>query len=221
VLRETAPLTWYTQAELERLALQEINRFTETALTDKVLTEEEDKHLAGLVLALNLSWETILTTYPALGDRLIIASANAGRLPTVENPSLLLKDGEVVHAQYPAALMKEVTIREWRSGSRGVSIPIGRTGIRFRVGATRGQSVVLGTEMQVADTGVLSVTSKRAVFTGPRQTMELQYKKLANLSVYSDGVQFHVTNRQTPPLFTVRNGEVVAAIINAAVQRAN
>jgi len=31
-------------------------------------------------------------------------------------------------------------------------------------------------------------------------------------------VQFHVTNRQSAPLFSVRNGEVVAAIVNAAAQ---
>jgi len=219
LLRETAPRTWYTQAELEQAALREINGFAEGALADKVLSEEEELRLGELVPLLGLSWQSVVSTYPNLADRLIIASANAGRLPTVSNPTILLKDGEVLHAQYPASLMKEVTQREWRAGTAGVSVPLGRTGVRFRVGAIRGQSVVVGTEMQVADTGVLSITSKRALFAGARKTLEMQYAKLANLNVYTDGVQFHVTNRQTAPLFTVRNAEVVAAIINAATQR--
>jgi len=217
-LKETAAQTWYTGLELQRLALREINDFAQTALADKVLTDEEDHRLGELVPVLGLTWESILTTYPALGDRLVIASANAGRLPTVVDAQLLLKNDEVVHAQYAASLMKEVTLREWRSGSQGVSIPLGK-GFRYRVGTTRGHSVVVGTQMQVADTGTLYVTSQRAVFTGSRKTMEFQYKKLANLAVFTDGVQFNVTNRQTASLFTVRNGEVVAAIVNAAVQR--
>jgi hypothetical protein len=116
--------------------------------------------------------------------------------------------------------MKEVTIREWQAGSVGISVPLGERGIRVRVGGTRGRNVVVGTELQVADTGVLWITSRRAIFTGARKTVEMQFVKLANLTVFENGVQFHVTNRQTPSLFTVRNGEVVAAVVNAAVQRA-
>ncbi len=221
MLKETAPRTWYTQAELQQIALREFDSFARTALDDKVLTEDEEHRLGELVVALGLSWHDIFATQPDLADGIVIGRANDGRLPVVDGPDVLLKDTEVLHAQYPASLMKEVTIRQWRAGSRGISLPIGKTRARVRFGATRGQSVVVGTEMQVADEGLLSVTSTRAIFTGARKTIEMQYKKLANLSVFTDGVQFHVTNRQSAPLFTVRNGEVIAAIVNAAVRRAD
>jgi hypothetical protein len=34
-----------------------------------------------------------------------------------------------------------------------------------------------------------------------------------------DGISFHASNRQRAPLFAVANGDVVAATLNAAMQR--
>jgi hypothetical protein len=131
----------------------------------------------------------------------------------------MVKRGEIVHFEWRAELMKEVAHREFRGGYQGFSFPIGKTGIRYRVGGARGHSVVTGTELQVADRGTLSVSSTRTVFIGARKTIELPYSKLVNLTVYSDGVQFHQSNRQNAPIFRLRNGEVVAAIVNAAAHR--
>jgi hypothetical protein len=217
VLKETAPQTWYTETELHQVALQEINRATQSALADNNLSEEEEQRLADLVPALGLTWGDVHAAFPELNDRLLMAYANAGRLPKIESPNLLTKDGEVVHAQFPASLMKEVTLREWRGGSTGVSVPVGGR-VRLRFGAIRGRSVPIGTELQVADTGTLWITSKRAVFTGTKKTLEMLYKNLVNLTAYNDGVQMNVTNRQTASLFKVRNGEIVAALINVAAQ---
>jgi hypothetical protein len=116
--------------------------------------------------------------------------------------------------------MKEVAVREYQGGYSGFSFPIGKTGVRYRVGGSRGHSVQVGTQLQVADTGLLSITSKRAVYAGTRKTIEMPYAKLINLTVYSDGIQFHLSNRVNAPLFTMPNGsDIVAAIVNAAVQR--
>jgi hypothetical protein len=118
--------------------------------------------------------------------------------------------------------MKEVAIRQWQGGYSGFSFPVGKTGIRYRVGATRGHSVEVGTRLNVADTGLMSVTNKRVVYAGSRQTVEMPYSKLVNLTVYTDGLQFHLSNRVNAPIFTMAQGvHVVAAIVNAAAQRAN
>src|SRR5438045_9795905 len=114
--------------------------------------------------------------------------------------------------------MKEVAIREFRGGGGGFSIPIAK-GVRYRTTSFRGHNVVVGTELQVADEGTLSVTSVRAVFTGARRTIELPYANLAHLNVFTDGVSFNMTNRQAVPLFKVPNGHVVAAIVSAAAKR--
>jgi hypothetical protein len=154
-----------------------------------------------------------------LPDHLLIASINGGVLPELPSHQLITKKGEVVHLEWPAELMKEVTLREFRAGYHGFSFPIGKTGIRYRVGGARGHSVVTGTQIQVADTGVLCISSQRAVFIGSRKTMEMPYSKLLNLTVFKDGIQFHMSSRQTAPLFKLENGEVAAAMVNASVQR--
>jgi len=218
-LRETVPLTGYDAGEIQHLTVGELLAFAHSAVEDSILTDAEENRLVALVPALNLSWEELWLADPGLRDKLVIASANAGRLPTVKTPDLLVKAGETVHLEAPASLMKEVTLREFRGGYQGFSFPLGKTGIRYKVGGMRGHSVVVGTEMQVADSGTLVITSNRAVFVGSRKTIEMQFTKLANLTVYSNGVQFHVTNRQSAPLFTVQNGEVVAAVVNAASQK--
>jgi hypothetical protein len=78
----------------------------------------------------------------------------------------------------------------------------------------------VGTKLQVADTGVLAITNKRAVYTGSRKTVDMPYSKLENLTVYSDGIVVHLSNRVNAPLFAIKSGgDVVAAVVNAAAQR--
>jgi hypothetical protein len=100
----------------------------------------------------------------------------------------------------------------------GVSFRVAK-GVRFRTGAFRARSVVIGTSLVEADRGTLTITSLRTVFSGQRKTLDLPHSKLVNLNVYTDGISFNMSNRQTVPLFRVQNGQVVAAIINAAAQR--
>src|SRR4051812_47826406 len=96
--------------------------------------------------------------------------------------------------------MKEVVQREWRSGSSGVSFRVAK-GVRYRVGQTRGHSVVVGTQMQVADSGTLAVSSQRIAFMGSRKTVEVPYSKLLNIDVFNDGLRVHSSSRQNALLF--------------------
>jgi hypothetical protein len=149
-----------------------------------------------------------------------VSSINGGTLPEVASPHIIAKKGEIVHFECPASLMKEVAVRAYKGGYQGFSFPIGRTGVRYRVGGSRGHSVQVGTQLQVADTGILSITNKRAVYAGTRRTVDMPYSKLVNLTVYADGVQFHLSNRVNAPLFTMQHAsDIVAAIVNMAAQR--
>jgi hypothetical protein len=144
---------------------------------------------------------------------------NDGRLGVIAEPHLITKKNEVVHLETNASLMKEVAKREFRAGTTGVSFRIAK-GVTWRTGAIRGKSVVVGTELQAADSGVLAVTSERLAYMGGK-TIELPYAKLMNLEVFSDGVRVHASNRQNAPLFKVEHGvgEVIAATVNAAMQK--
>jgi hypothetical protein len=192
----------------------------EAALADDLLTQAEEDRLLAWATAQGVTDQDWRKRFADLLDRMLIAAVNDGRMPDITaQADIVLKRGEVAHLRVPASLMKEVAVREFRGGGSGVSIPIVK-GVRYRTGSFRGRSIVVGTELQVADQGSLWITSLRAVFVGTRKTLELPYARLAHLNVFTDGVSFNVTNRQSVPLFKVPNGEVVAAVVNAAAQRA-
>ena len=89
------------------------------------------------------------------------------------------------------------TPSQYVGGSSGVSIPVGG-GIRFRVGAMKGQ-VIPGEELQVdKDQGVVMLTTERRIFTGPIKTQEWNFDKLLQLSTNDDESDYFisVSNRQ-------------------------
>lgn len=196
--------------------------FSNDLLEDDLLSTEEEQRWQEVGDALGVTQADLNgTAFKGLLVRLTIARINDGRLPEVPagEAHLMAKRGETVHLETAAALMKEVVDREFRGGSRGVSVPIAK-GVRFRTGSFRGKSVVVGSHLEAADTGLISVSSKRIVFMGTRKTIETPYAKLASLDAFTDGVRIHASNRQGAPLFKIPvGGQVVAAAIQAAAQR--
>lgn len=194
--------------------------YLDRALDDDYLTPEEDERLWALMTALGFDSEVL----GELGDylpRVFVARANAGRLTEQDDCQLLLKRGEVAYLEWSASLMKEKVVKEWQSGSVGISFRIVK-GVRFSTSQTRGRSVVVGTYLAPDDVGQLTVTSRRVVFTGTKRSLEFPYARLMSLDIYSDAVRLHVANRTTAQLFQVRNGygNMLAATINAAMQQA-
>jgi hypothetical protein len=146
-----------------------------------------------------------------------LALAQGGRFLAPERAtSLLLQEDE--HALYdcPAYLLKEVMDRELRGSSQGVSVPLGH-GVRYRVGAVRGHMVTIGSHWTTADGGALTLTDRRLVYHGERQTIEFPLAKLATLDVYGDAIAVGATNRKTNSHFRVGTPELVAGIIHGAV----
>jgi hypothetical protein len=47
--------------------------------------------------------------------------------------------------------------------------------------------------------------------------MEAPHTKRVGLNVFTDGIQLHVSNRKSAPLFKVDDGHFVAAAVNAAL----
>lgn len=215
-----AGATGLGEQELQERKVRTFDAVAQAAVADDLLTPEENTELNRLAKALNVTTEWVAHVDPQLPMRITIAGVNGGILPEVSSPHILAKKGEIVHFECQASLMKEVAVRQWQGGSSGFSFPIGKSGIRYRVGGTRGHTVEVGTRLNVADSGILSVTNKRAVYAGSRKTMEMPYSKLVNLSVYTDGVQFHLSNRVNAPIFTMRSdlAHLIAAIVNGAAQ---
>lgn len=220
--RAAAELAAIDPTDQRRMEFDAFRDWLKAAIADDVITPNERQQLTTMMVTLAITPDSLVAMDPALSHAMLIAEVNSGDLPEVASPHLMAKAGEIVHAEVPASLMKEVTIRQYQGGYSGISFPVGKTGIRYKVGGSRGHSVEVGTKLNVADSGILAVTNKRAVYIGSRKTVDMPYAKLDNLTVYSDGIQFHLSNRVNAPLFTMRSGsEMVAAIVNAAAQRLN
>jgi hypothetical protein len=218
VLAKAAALAQITPNKLSKLNLNAFRQYAETTLADDILSETEEAELNSIAEGLGITQEILQSQLRDLLRRWMVARINDGRLPVLDDSRLLTKNGEVVHAETEAALMKEVVLRESRGGYSGVSIRIMK-GVRYHVGGGRGRSVVVGSELRVADSGQLIISSERSVFIGFRNTLDMPHKKLVSLNVYSDGIQFFLSNRKTTPLFKIGNSDVIAAIVNAAYQR--
>jgi hypothetical protein len=217
-LRQTAPRTGLDEKDLERMNADAAQRRLQAAVADDRLTPDEEQGFDGVLQGLGLSWGEVTEHHPELSSRYLVAMANDGRLPMVADSRLMSKRGEVVHLEQPASLMKEVSVRQYVGGYSGWSFPIGKTGIRYRVGGVRGHSEVVGTQLQVADAGTLVISSVRAVFIGGKSTIEMPYAKLVGVQVFTDGIRFNLSNRQKAPLFKLPSGDVVAAFIHIAMQ---
>jgi hypothetical protein len=156
-----------------------------------------------------------------LYEELVVARINDGRPPTLPQSVAVLRNGEVAHGEFSAALMKEVVRREFRGGSHGVSIPIG-FGVRYRTGSVRGKSVVVGTDLVAADAGTLVITNSRAIFVGSKKTLEFRFDRLVGVEQFSDGLRLNVSNRQAASLFRISGSAGIAAALissGAAAQR--
>ena len=134
-------------------------------LADDYLSEQEDAELGEALEALGFSQADLEGPLRDVSIQVMIARANAGRLEAKAPQRVMVKRGEEVYLEVPASLMKEVAMREFRGGSAGVSVPIGG-GVRFRTSSMRGHMVTVGTQLQVADSGVLGVTTTARFSSG-------------------------------------------------------
>lgn len=175
------------------------------AIHDGVLEANDEAHISRFLGAFGLRISDIDAVDPVLAEDLAIARINSGRLPKITDPGVMLRSQETAHGTFPVHLMKEVAVRQWQGGTSGVSIPIG-LGVRYRAGSVRGRSVVVGSTLVAADSGLLAVTSRRTLFTGTKKTLEFRHDRLVGLQQYTDGLRLNVSNRQTASLFTFAEG---------------
>jgi hypothetical protein len=205
--------------DVNAVNIEVFRQVVNASIQDEYLSEDEETAMDSTIRILGIDHAAQLSVVSPIADRLRIARLNAGRFESVASPSIFLKPSETDLLEMPAQLLKEVVHRQMQGGYSGVSIRIAK-GVRFNTGGYRGKSVVTGTSIEMADSGVLCVTSTRVVFKGLHQTVECLYGKLAGLNVFDDGIEFHVSNRQKASLFRVGDGHLVAAAVNAAVQKA-
>lgn len=74
----------------------------------------------------------------------------------------------------------------------------------------------MGSHWQTADSGLLTVTNRRVIYSCGRKTLEFPYAKLATLNTYTDGIGVGVTRCRSTSTFGLAEPELVAGMIRAA-----
>jgi hypothetical protein len=136
---------------------------------------------------------------------------------SMESP-LLLKRGELAYLSVPATLARQQTRRQWVGGSSGVSIPIGHTGIRYRVGSFRGHPL----EQQFIGklgSGSLVITNQRLAFIGTTKSTSVAVSKLLHVECYSDALAVFQESRETPDFYFVGQPKLMLFWINWVLGR--
>jgi hypothetical protein len=186
-------------------------------IEDEQLSEQEESGLIAAAHAEGMTQAEFNSIINPYTHQMLIARFNAGRIAPLASCAIFLKAGERAALEVDAQLLKEVVDREMQGGSHGYSFHIAK-GVTYRTGQFRAKSVVVGSHLEAADTGTLTVTTQRAVFKGLRHTVEADLKKLVGVNLFDDGIQLHVSNRKNASQFKVADGYLVGAALSAVMQ---
>jgi len=115
---------------------------------------------------------------------------------TQDEPPVILKRGEELKAVLP-----NITLLEPRKittgGYGGPSIRVAK-GMYIRLGGFRAQS---HEEVKEIDKGVLTLTSRRLIFSGSKRAYEISLRKILSVEPYSDGIAIRRSGKQKTEYF--------------------
>jgi hypothetical protein len=182
-----------SEAERSAALKQGFVAAVERALDDHLLTEDEERQINSLVATLGLS-EADLAEH-GLRDRLVkalvIRDLSEGHIPNrfrmEEGMPFNLQRSETLIWAFPAVAYYELrTRRSFQGSSQGVSLRVMK-GVYYRVGEFKGHPVETSA-VELADTGLLGVTTKQLYFAGPVKSFRIPYAKIVSFKPYSDGI---------------------------------
>jgi hypothetical protein len=137
--------------------------------------------------------------------------------PAIESP-LAMKRGEVAWLSVDAVLSRQATRTQWTGRSQGISIPIGHTGIRYRVGSFRGHPIET-TAIKNLDSGSLVLTNQRLAFIGRLKSVTIGLSHIVHVEAYTDALGVFQDRRETPDFFKLQAPQYVLFYINHALER--
>lgn len=178
---------------------------------DGFVDATEEKAFENLMAQFDLAPDDIAPTWSGYQRLLALSALQEGRLPVLSDVDIILNKNEVCHLACPARLMEEKTRTRYVGGSQGLSFPIGKHGVRYRVGAFAGQPVQ-SLYKQVTDTGALYVTSKRVLFRGARKNVTYPMNKIVAVTKFSDAIQLSKENEATPKFFLLDEQFAIDAV---------
>ncbi len=187
-----------TAEESQKIRSDVFAQLVYESIEDRRVTDDELARLNLVIEKLSIPTEVQKWANDKIGYfRWFSKIESGGELPTGRPSNLILQNREKCHLSIPGSLIEERVIKSnYVGGSRGVSFKIAK-GVRYRVGQNRGH-IQSERGMVPVSEGYFIVTNQRIVFSGDKKTVATPFNKLIDLQVYSDAIQFAVSNRQKP-----------------------
>ena len=163
----------------------------EGTLEDGLLTLDEEnslhRYLDHFNIAAKVDDNRVLT---ALVQAAVIRDITEGIVPQRQNitgrvPFNLMKSETLVWVMQDVDYIEEVTGRERRGSSHGLSIRVAR-GVYYRPGTFRSRNVEWD-ETVHQDTGLLGFTTKHIYFSGAKKKFRVRYDRIVDFESFDDG----------------------------------
>ena len=127
-------------------------------------------------------------------------------MPRSQLPFNLMKSEEMIATFEDVQYYKEVTRREYRGQSMGVSVRVAK-GVYLRPGAFRGRPVET-VSMEHQDNGLLGLTTKHLYYLGEStgRSFRIRLEKIVTFDPYDDGLRImRDTASAKPEIFVMEN----------------
>lgn len=140
----------------------------------------------------------------------LLEQLQKGQIPqlSADIGSLILKKGERPVAAIPGVTLKEPrSVRTTYGGGGGPSFRIAK-GVYIRTTGFGARSES-HEEIRAIDSGTLTLTSKRLLFTGQKRTTSVKLEKIVSMEPFKDGIAVNREGKQKTEYYTGLNNAVL------------
>ena len=191
--------------ELRKIVLSSMVRWMDEALSDHVLSHEEERRLSDFTEAFDIQ----VADLDELGYRTklikgqILRDLSEGKVPNRISMSGSLpisraKNESIIFIFQNAEYHKIHTRSQFVGGSSGMSVRVVK-GVYLRSSAFKGERIQTS-ELQSAGTGLLVMTSKNLFFYGS-EIIKVPLRKIAGVQPYTDAVGIFKDGQNSKPIF--------------------
>lgn len=162
----------------------------EEMLNDNYLSNEEENALASFMNQFDKNtWDRHLLEKIEQA-RIIKALADDKEIPDnsyYDTTIILNKNESLIYVFEDIKFAQERIKTSYTGTSKGISVRVAK-GVYLRGGGFKGQAVKTS-EIQLIDTGDLTITSQNIYFKGQNKSIKIELKKVMNLEAYSNGIK--------------------------------
>ena len=215
------------QGKIQRIEKKTLFLKTTKLLCNMCNAEFRDKGRNGFELSISKSdkksrfdgkvlseedWKSVLKHDKTIRE-VMIEEIRKGKIPTIDAKTthlpIFLKNGEEAYLYEGSNFYETRAVRRYGGTSFRVM-----KGVRIYTGQGESQQ-----EMRLIDSGDLLLTNKRLVFSGSKRTINIDLRKIINLTQFSDGLQINRENKQKPEIFSTDKPDIWCASLEAIIQR--